>query len=90
MEKVAILAAYNLENSIGEIVWAKIHHIKDICKVERGTGKEIVVLQGLGFVGAMMAAVAADCEIKGKAPYFVLEDTDIKIRKRRKRKSQDF
>jgi UDP-N-acetyl-D-glucosamine dehydrogenase len=45
---------------------------KDICKVERGTGKEIVVLQGVGFVGAMMAAVAADCEIEGKAPYFVL------------------
>ena len=45
------------------------------------------MLQGVGFVGAMMAA---DCEIKGKAPYFVLEDTDIKIRKRRKRKSQDF
>jgi hypothetical protein len=27
------------------------------------------VLQGLGFVGAMMAA---DCEIEGKAPYFVM------------------
>jgi len=30
------------------------------------------VLQGVGFVGAMMAAVAADCEIEGKAPYFVM------------------
>jgi len=28
------------------------------------------VLQGVGFVGALMAAVAADCEIEGKAPYF--------------------
>ena len=46
--------------------------INDICKVERGKGKEIVVVQGLGFVGALMAAVAADCEIGGKAPYFVM------------------
>ena len=44
---------------------------RNICKVERGTGKEIVVLQGVGFVGAMMAAVAADCEIEGKAPYLL-------------------
>jgi len=29
-------------------------------------------VQGLGFVGALMAAVAADCEIEGKAPYFVM------------------
>ena len=46
--------------------------IKEICNQERGKGKEIVVVQGLGFVGALMAAVAADCEIEGKAPYFVM------------------
>jgi len=46
--------------------------IKKKCKVERDKGKEIVVVQGLGFVGAMMAAVAADCEILGETPYFVM------------------
>jgi UDP-N-acetyl-D-glucosamine dehydrogenase len=46
--------------------------IKEICKIERNKGKEIVVVQGLGFVGAMMAAVVADCEIEGKAQYFVI------------------
>ena len=49
-----------------------IFEIKEICKVERDKGKEIVVVQGLGFVGAMMAAVVADCEIEGKAPYFAI------------------
>ncbi|MFV9677676.1 MAG: nucleotide sugar dehydrogenase [Methanosarcinales archaeon] len=50
----------------------EIFEIREIFKVERDKGKEIVVVQGLGFVGAMMAAVVADCEIEGKAPYFVI------------------
>ena len=50
----------------------EITEIKEICNQERNKGKEIVVVQGLGFVGALMAAVAADCEIEGKAPYFVM------------------
>ena len=50
----------------------EISEINDICNQERNKGKEIVVVQGLGFVGALMAAVAADCEIEGKTPYFVM------------------
>ena len=50
----------------------EISEIKEICNQERNKGKEIVVVQGLGFVGALMAAVAADCEIEGKTPYFVM------------------
>jgi UDP-N-acetyl-D-glucosamine dehydrogenase len=46
--------------------------IKEICNQERCGGKKIVAVQGLGFVGAVMAAVIADCEINGKAPYFVV------------------
>jgi UDP-N-acetyl-D-glucosamine dehydrogenase len=49
----------------------EISRIKDICNLERNKGKKIVVVQGLGFVGAVMAAVVADCEVEGKSPYFV-------------------
>ena len=50
----------------------EISIIKKISSQEREKNKEIVVVQGLGFVGAVMAAVIADCEIQGKSPYFVL------------------
>lgn len=46
--------------------------IKQICKKERDKGKKIVVVQGLGFVGAVMAAIISDTEINGKIPYFIL------------------
>lgn len=46
--------------------------IKEICKKQREKNKEIVVIQGLGFVGAVMAAVISDCEINDRIPYFVL------------------
>jgi len=46
--------------------------IKEICKEQRKKNKEIVVIQGLGFVGAVMAAVTSDCEINDRIPYFVL------------------
>jgi nucleotide sugar dehydrogenase len=42
------------------------------CDNERRINKKIVVIQGLGFVGSMMAAVIADCEINTKSPYFVI------------------
>jgi len=46
--------------------------IKEICKKQRKKNKEIVVIQGLGFVGAVMAAIISDCEINDRIPYFVL------------------
>jgi len=50
----------------------EIKKIKEIVGKQRKSGKKIVVIQGLGFVGAVMAAVVADCEIGGKTPYFVI------------------
>lgn len=50
----------------------EIAKIKEICNLERNKGKKIVVVQGLGFVGSVMAAVVADCEVEGKSPYFVV------------------
>ena len=46
--------------------------IKKIINSEQKKGKKIVVVQGLGFVGAVMAAVIADCEKGGSMPYFVI------------------
>ena len=57
----------NEEESKEEII-----KIKEICENERQKGKEIIVIQGLGFVGAIMAAVVADCEKNNNEPYFVL------------------
>ncbi len=54
--------------------------IRKICAKERNKGKEIVIVQGLGFVGAIMAAVVADCEKNNKKPYFVL-GVDLPIEK---------
>jgi len=50
----------------------EISKIKKICTQQRKKGKEIIVVQGLGFVGAVMAAVIADCEVGGNIPYFVI------------------
>jgi len=50
----------------------EISRLKKIISTEQKKGKKIVVVQGLGFVGAVMAAVVADCEKMGSAPYFVI------------------
>jgi len=50
----------------------EISKIKEMCIQQRKNGKEIVVVQGLGFVGAVMAAVVADCEVGGNIPYFAI------------------
>ena len=50
----------------------EISKIKEICALERDKGKEIVVVQGLGFVGSVVSAVIADSEVNGKIPYFVI------------------
>jgi nucleotide sugar dehydrogenase len=38
----------------------------------RKNGRKIIVVQGLGFVGAINAAVIADTKVKGKKSYFVI------------------
>ncbi len=50
----------------------EIFQIQKIIGEEQKKGKKIVVVQGLGFVGAVMAAVIADCEREGSIPYFVI------------------
>lgn len=47
----------------------RLHHL---IHSEREKGRKIVVVQGLGFVGAVMAAVVADCERSGSIPFFVI------------------
>jgi nucleotide sugar dehydrogenase len=55
-----------------EITRREAQKIKELADEERKKGKKIVVVQGLGFVGAVMSAIVADCEIDGKAPYYVI------------------
>ncbi len=61
---------YKIPKEIDKI--NEILKIKNRCKIERNKGKKIVLIQGLGFVGAIMAAIVADCEINDKIPYFVI------------------
>ena len=52
---------------------AELNQLKKIVAVKRGQGKEIVVVVGVGFVGAVMAAVIADAtDKKGKPNKFVI------------------
>ncbi|HEY3272427.1 MAG TPA: nucleotide sugar dehydrogenase [Methanocella sp.] len=46
--------------------------VRELCRAEREKGRQIVVVQGLGFVGAVMSAIVADSEVDGRSPYFVL------------------
>ena len=50
----------------------EIKFIKELCINERKKGKQIVIVLGLGYVGAVVAAVVADCEKDNKIPYFVI------------------
>ncbi|MFZ0471591.1 MAG: hypothetical protein WAL94_03160, partial [Bacteroidales bacterium] len=48
-------------------------NIKKRVKAERAKGREIVVVMGVGFVGAVMAAIVADTvDAKGKPSKFVI------------------
>jgi nucleotide sugar dehydrogenase len=50
----------------------EIEKLKEISEEQRGLGRKIVVVQGMGFVGCVMAAVVADAEDKDSNPlYFV-------------------
>ncbi len=46
----------------------EFERLKKLVKNQRAMGREIVVVMGLGFVGAVMAAVVADAEDKEKNP----------------------
>ncbi|MFH1756420.1 MAG: UDP binding domain-containing protein [Pseudomonadota bacterium] len=46
----------------------EFERLKKLVKNQRAMGREIVVVMGLGFVGAVMAAVVADAEDKKKKP----------------------
>lgn len=51
----------------------EFENIKKRVKQERAKGREIVVVMGVGFVGAVMAAIVADTvDKKGKASKFVI------------------
>jgi UDP-N-acetyl-D-glucosamine dehydrogenase len=55
-----------------EVTRREVSMIRELADAERRKGKKIVVVQGLGFVGAVMSAIVADCETDGKAPYYVI------------------
>jgi len=46
--------------------------LKTISEKERKKGRKIVVVQGLGFVGSVMAAVVADAEDKNGEPMYLM------------------
>jgi len=51
----------------------ELEQLKDVINHQRSLGREIVVVMGLGFVGAVMAAVVADAEDgKGNSAKFVI------------------
>ncbi|HQP31643.1 MAG TPA: GDP-mannose dehydrogenase, partial [Deltaproteobacteria bacterium] len=51
---------------------AEFERLKRIVAEQRAQGREIVVVMGLGFVGAVMAAVVADSTEDGQARKFVI------------------
>jgi nucleotide sugar dehydrogenase len=52
----------------------EILRLKQLCKSQQDQGRQIVVVMGVGFVGAVMAGVVADAWDKDKndSPYFVI------------------
>lgn len=46
--------------------------IDKIIEEQKEKGKKIVAVQGLGFVGAVNAAVISNCKVEDRYPYFVL------------------
>jgi len=63
-------AGYPLPDAAADQKEAKM--LDEITAAQKKMGREIVAVQGLGFVGAVMAAVVADAtDRKGKPVYFV-------------------
>ncbi len=52
---------------------AEYHRLEKLAVEQRRAGKQVVVMVGLGFVGAVMAAVVADAaDKKGQATKFAI------------------
>src|SRR5574343_2054926 len=47
---------------------AEYQRVKVLAEAARATGKAVVVVMGVGFVGAVMAAIGADCTDKDGNP----------------------
>ena len=50
----------------------EFRQLKVLADISRQKGQEIVVVMGVGFVGAVMAAIIADTEENGKPGKFVI------------------
>ncbi len=55
--------------------------LKKISEDERKRGRKIVVVQGLGFVGSVMAAVVADAEDENGNPLYFVHGNDLVSRR---------
>ena len=52
---------------------AEFERVSALAEQARGEDKEVVVVMGVGFVGAVMAAIVADCtDANGKPSKFVI------------------
>ncbi|MCK4359875.1 MAG: nucleotide sugar dehydrogenase [Candidatus Cloacimonetes bacterium] len=59
----------------------EIQNLKTISNEQRRLGREIVVVQGMGFVGSVMAAVVADAEDGNGNPYYFVHGHDLVSRR---------
>lgn len=59
----------------------EIQKLKTISENQRRLGRKIVVVQGMGFVGSVMAAVVADAEDKDGNPYYFVHGHDLVSRR---------
>jgi UDP-N-acetyl-D-glucosamine dehydrogenase len=52
----------------------EISRLQQLCKAQQDQGRQVVVVMGVGFVGAVMAGVVADAWNKdtNDSPYFVI------------------
>lgn len=57
----------------GDAYAAEYERVRQLAEAARGRGQEVVVVMGVGFVGAVMAAIVADCEdAEGRPGKFVI------------------
>ena len=59
----------------------EIQNLKTISEKQRKLGRKIVVVQGMGFVGSVMAAVVADAEDKAGNSYYFVHGHDLVSRR---------
>ncbi|MBC8525691.1 MAG: nucleotide sugar dehydrogenase [Candidatus Cloacimonetes bacterium] len=59
----------------------EIKKLQKITEEQRKLGRKIVVVQGMGFVGSVMATVVADAEDKNGNPYYFVHGHDLVSRR---------